>query len=144
MKCNHHHHHHKILLLLVEHRAFIKSFQALWSPSIPLTSLHDLLVLLISSSIVLHHILFGLPLLYPWGFQSNVIFSIAPVSLRNVRPIQFHILLFIWFSVDFWCVIFHSSSFVIVSVYFIFSIHLKHLFICSCYLVRSFPSFMSI
>ena len=30
----------------------------------------------------------------PWGFQSNAVFSIAPVSLRNVCPIQFHFLLF--------------------------------------------------
>ena len=71
-------------------------------------------VLLISSSIVLRHVLFGLPLLlYPWGFQSNAVFSIVPVSLRNVCPIQFHFLLFIWFSIDFCWVILHSSSFVI-------------------------------
>ena len=54
----------------------MKSFQALRSPAIPLTSFHDLFVLLISSSIVLRHILLGLPLLlYPWRFQSNSIFS---------------------------------------------------------------------
>jgi len=105
--------HHKILLLLVEYRASMKSFQALWSPAIPLTSFHDLLVLLISSSIVLRHVLFSLPLLlYPWRFQSNAVFSIAPVSLRNVCPIQFHFLLFIWFPIDFWWVILHSSLFV--------------------------------
>ena len=58
--------HHQILLLLVERGASTKSFQALRSPAIPLTSFHDLLVLLISSSIVLRHVLFGLPLLpYP-------------------------------------------------------------------------------
>ena len=107
----------------------MKSFQALRSPAIPLTSFHDLLVLLISSSVVLRHVLFGLPLLlYPWGFQSNSVFSIAPVSLRNVCPIQFHFLLFIWFSIDFWWVILRSSSFVILSVHFIFIIGLKHLF----------------
>jgi len=38
----HHHHHHRVLLLLVEHRASMKSFQALRSPAIPLTSFHDL------------------------------------------------------------------------------------------------------
>ena len=37
---NHHHHHHQVLLLLVEHRASIKSFQALRSPAITLTSFH--------------------------------------------------------------------------------------------------------
>ena len=111
----------------------MKSFQALRSPTIPLTSFHDLLVLLISSSIVLRHVLFGLPhLLYPWGFQSNAVFPIAPVSLRNVCPIQFHFL-FIWFSIDFWWVIFHSSSFINLLVHFVFIIRLKHLFtnICS-------------
>ena len=82
---------------------------------------------------VLRHVLFGLPLLlYPWGFQFNAVFSIAPVFLRNVCPIQFHFL-FIWFSIDFWLVILHSSSFVILPVHFIFIIRLKHLFtnICS-------------
>ena len=128
-------HHHQILLLLVEHRAFMKSFQASRSPAIPLTLFHDLLVLRISSSIDLRHVLFGLPLLlYPWGFHSNAVFSIAPVSLHNVSPIQFHFLLFIWFSIDFWWVILHSFSFVILLVHFIFIIiSLKHLFtnICS-------------
>jgi len=80
--------------------ASMKSFQALRSPAVPLTSFHDLPVFPISSSIVLRHVLFGLPLLlYPWGFQSNAVFSIAPASLRNVCPIQFLFLLFIWISV---------------------------------------------
>jgi len=48
-----HHHRHQFLLLLVEHRASMKSFQALRSPAIPLTSYHNLPVFLISSSIVL-------------------------------------------------------------------------------------------
>ena len=127
-------HHHQILLFLAEHRACMKSFQSFRSPAIPLTSFHDLLVLLISSSVVLHHVLFGLPLLlYPWGFQSNAVFSIAPVALCNVCPIQFHFLLFIWFSIDFWWVILHSSFFIILLVHFIYIIRLKHLFanICS-------------
>ena len=49
--------------------------------------------------------------LYPWGFQSNAVFSITPVSLRNVCPIQFNFLLFIWFSIDFWWVILHLLLF---------------------------------
>jgi len=48
--------HHQILLLLVQHRATMKSFQALRSPAIPLTSFHDLLLFLISSSIALRHV----------------------------------------------------------------------------------------
>jgi len=47
MICNHHH---QFLLLLVEHRASMKSFQALRSPAIRLTSFHDLPVFLILSS----------------------------------------------------------------------------------------------
>jgi len=94
---------HRILLLLVERRASVNSFQALRSPAIPLTSFHDLPVLLISSSIVLRHVLFGLPLLlHPWGFQSNVVFSTAPASLHNVCPIQFH---FLFFSLHSQCAI---------------------------------------
>jgi len=114
---------HQFLLLLVEHRASMKSFQALQSPAIPLTSFHDLPVFLISSSAVLRHVLFGLPLLlYPWGFQSNAVFSIAPTSLRNVCPFQFHFLLFIWNSIGFCLVIIHSSSFVILWVHFILTL----------------------
>jgi hypothetical protein len=125
--------HHKFLLLLVEHRASMKSFQALRSPAIPLTSFHDLPIFLISSSIVLRHVLFDLPLLlHPWGFQSNAVFSIAPASLRNVCPIQFHFLLFIWIYIGFCLVILHSSSFVILSAYFIFIIRLQDLFISVC------------
>ena len=46
-------------------------------------------------------------------------------------------LLFIWFSIDFWWVILHSSSFVILSVHFIFIIRLKHLLtnICSLFVI---------
>jgi len=125
--------HHLVLLLFVKHVASMKIFQVLRSPAIPLTSFHDLPVFLISSSIALRHVLFSLPLLlYPWGFQSNAGFSIAPVSLRNVCQIKFHFLLFIWISVGFFLVILHSSSFVILSVHFILIIRLKHLFINVC------------
>ena len=136
--CGNRHHHHRVLLLIVEHRASMKSFQVLRSPAIPLTSFLDLPVLLISSStsIVLRHVLFDLPLLlYPLGFQSNAVLSIAPVSLRNVCPIQFHFHLFIWISICFCLVILLSSSFVILSVHFIFIIRLKHLFINVCNLL---------
>ena len=112
----------------MEHRASMKSFQATRSPPIPLTSFHDIPVLLILSSIVLRHVLFGLPLLpYPRGFQSNAVFSIIPVYLRNVCPI--HFLLFIWISIGFFLVILHISSFVNLSIHFIFII--RHLLISS-------------
>jgi len=114
----------------------MKSLQALRSPAVPFTSFHDLPVFFISSSIVLRHVLFGLPLLlYPWGFQTNAVFSIAPASLRNVCPIQFHYLPFIWISIAFCLVILHSSSFVILSFHFISIIRLEHLFINVCNLL---------
>ena len=47
-------------------------------------------------------------------------------------PIQFHFILFISLSIDFWWVILHSSSFVILSVHFIFIIRLKYLFTNIC------------
>jgi hypothetical protein len=111
----------------------MKSFQLIRSPAIPLTSFHDLLVPLISSSTVLRHVLFGLSLLlYPRGFQSNAVFSIAPASLRNVCPIQFHFLLLIWFSIACCWVMLHRSSFVILSNHYMFIIRLRHLFTNVC------------
>ena len=129
-----HHHHHRILLFFVVPRASMNSFQALPSPAIPLTSFYNLPVLLISSSIVLRHVLFGLPLLlYPWGFQSNVVFSIAPASLHNVsNPIPSHFLLFMRIFIGFCLVILCNSLFVILLVHFIFITRLKHLFINIC------------
>ena len=131
---HYHHHHHQFLSLLVHHRTSMKSSHSLRSPAVPLTSFHDHLVLLISPSIALRHVLFSPPLLlYPWGFQSNAVFSVAPDSLRNVCPIQFHFHLFIWFSIDFWWAILHSSSFVILSVHFIFIIRLQVLIYSAVY-----------
>jgi hypothetical protein len=48
---------HRVFLLLVGHRASMKSFQPLRSPAVSLTSFHDLRVFLISSSVVLRHVL---------------------------------------------------------------------------------------
>jgi hypothetical protein len=100
LKCLKYNIHRQFLSLLVEHRASMKSFQALRSPAIPLTSFHDLPVFLISSSIALRHVLFGLPLLYPRGFQSSAVFSIVPASLCILCPIQIHFLPFIRISID--------------------------------------------
>jgi hypothetical protein len=119
----------------VEHKASMKSFQLIRSPAIPLTSFHDLLVPLISSCIVLCHILFSLPLLlYPWGFRSNAVFSIVPASMHTSQ-IQFHFLLLIWFSIAFCWVMLHRSSFVILSNHFMFIIRLRHLFTNVCNLL---------
>jgi len=63
---------------------------------------------------------------YLFFYTPEGVFSIAPSSSRTVCPIQFHFLLFIWISIGFCLVILHSSSFVILSVHFIFIIRLKH------------------
>ena len=42
---------------------------------------------------------------------------------------------FIWFSIDFWSVILHSSTFVILLVHFVFIIRPKHLFTNICSLI---------
>ena len=68
-------------------------------------------------------------------YPRNAVFCIAPASLRNVCPSQFHFLLFIWISIGFCLVILHSSSFVILSVHFIFIIRLMHLFMNVCNLL---------
>ena len=69
--------------------------------------------------------------------NSNLmLFSLLLLLLcDNMCPIQFHFLIFIWFSIGFCWVIFHSSSFVILSVHLIFIIHLKHLFTNICNLL---------
>jgi len=131
-----------IIIIIV----IISSFYSLWSTGHPWRASvrcdlqlspwpHSIPLFLILSSVVLCHVLCGLPLLYPWGFQSNAVFSVAPTSLCNVCPIQSHFLLFIWISIGFCLVILHSSSFVILSVHFIFIICLKHLFINICNLL---------
>jgi len=47
-------------------------------------------VFLISSSIVLRHVLFGLPILYPWGFQSNALSLLLPllyvICIQSITP----------------------------------------------------------
>jgi hypothetical protein len=135
----------------------ISSFYSLWSVGLPWRPskrcdlqlspwLHSLIFLyFLFPPLVLRHVLFGLHLLlYPWGFQSSAVFSIAPASLLNpfnvkINPIchllalleahhilhvsrirvnvcliLFHFLLFIRISIGFCLVILHGS-FVILS-----------------------------
>ena len=124
----------------------IKSFNSLWSVGHPWrASRHCGLQLSPSPCSMIFLCFLSHPLL-PFATFSSVylsfyipedsnlmVFTVAPVSLRNVCPIQFHFLLFIWFSIDFSWVILHSSSFIILLVHFILIIRLKHLFtnICS-------------
>jgi len=55
--------------------------------------------------------------------------------LHNMCPIQFHFLLLIWLSIEFWWVVFHTFSFVILSGHFIFIMLLKNLFTNKCSLL---------
>jgi hypothetical protein len=63
--------HHQVLLLLVDHRASMKSFQALRSAAVRLTSFHDLPVPLISAT-----------------FCSEI-YHILSISLHSKNPILF-------------------------------------------------------
>jgi hypothetical protein len=69
--------------------------------------------------------------------DSNLMRFSLLLLLLYVMCVQFNsiFLLFIRISIGFCLVILHSSSFVILSVYFIFIIHLKHLFINVCHLL---------
>ena len=77
--------------------------------------------------------------------DSNLMhFSLLLLFPYEMCPIQFHFLLFIWFSIDLWWLILHSSSFVILSVYFIFIIRLKHLFTNICSLLAIWLVFFQV
>jgi hypothetical protein len=86
----------------VEHRASMKNFQALRSPAIPLTSFHDLPVFLISSSIVLRHVLFAFLCFYTPEDSNLMRFSLL-LLLLYVMYVQFSsiflsefLLAFVW------------------------------------------------
>ena len=124
----------------------IKSFHSLWIAGHPWRAAKHcglqlcpwprcVIFLCLSHPVLpLRHFLFGLfLLLYPWGFLSNAV-SLLLLFLYVIRvPSNSISLFYIWLSIDFWWVILHSSSFINLSVHFIFIICLKHLFtnICS-------------
>jgi hypothetical protein len=99
------HHHHQVLLLLVERRSSTKSFQALQTPTIPLTSFHDVPVHLISSPIVLCH---------DWMYR--VIKKHITVTLKVTHDIVYLSLYSILYEVWLCCLVFqcHFVSGVIV------------------------------
>ena len=118
---------------LEEHRAFTKYFHRTLFVANFFISFHVFPSLAISSKTVRFHVFFGLPLaLLPWRFQSKAILSTALYSFLIVRPIQFHFRLLIPIVISFWFVIFHSSTFEIVSGLLIFKILPKHLLTNAC------------
>ena len=118
---------------LEEHRGFTKYFHRTLFVANFFTSLHVFPSLAISSKTVCFHVFLGLPLsLLPWAFQSKVILSTALFSFLIVCPIQFHLRLLISIVISYWFVIFHSSTFKIVSGHLIFKILCKHLLTNVC------------
>jgi hypothetical protein len=70
-----------------EHRAFTKIRHLTRFLASTLTSFHVLPWSLISSKIVLRHVLRGLPRdLVPWGFHSKAAFAMSPGGRRSVWP----------------------------------------------------------
>jgi hypothetical protein len=70
-----------------EHRALTKFRHLTRFLASTLTSFHVLPWSLISSKIVLHHVVRGLPRdLVPWGFHSKAAFALSPGGRRSVWP----------------------------------------------------------
>jgi len=93
-----------------------------------LTSFHVLPWCLISSKIVLRHVVPGLPRdLVPWGFHSKAAFAMSPGGWESVWPSHPHSLCRISSSIGFCLALAHSSWFDIWTGQNIFSILRKHL-----------------
>jgi len=93
-----------------------------------LTSFHVLPWCLISSRIVLRHVVWGLPRdLVPWGFHSKAAFAMSPGGRRSVWPSHPHFLCRISNSIVFCLALAHSSWFDIWTGQNIFSILRIHL-----------------
>ena len=85
---------------------------------------------LVSLSIVLRHVFFGLPLLrFPWGFHSGACLVISSIGFRSVWPSHPHLRFLICKSILGCFVCFHSSLFVIWSGQKILNVFLKLLLI---------------
>jgi len=142
----------RIIRWIVKHVSYqltfvviISSFYSLWSVGHPWRAskhcnlIYPLDLIPWSSCIFLFHPLlsfttFSLAYLFFYiPEDSNPMqFSLLLLLLYVMCPIQFHFLLFIWISIGFCLVILYGSSFVMLSVHFIFIICLKHLFINVC------------
>jgi len=117
----------------VEHRASTRIFHlALFLASV-LISAQVLLTPLASSSTVLRHVFFGLPLpRLPWGFHSRACLAMLSDDFRTVWPSHPHLRFLICKSILGWFVRFHSTIFVIWYGQKILNIFLKHLLVKTC------------
>jgi hypothetical protein len=104
-----------IIIILVshhssrEHRALTKLLHLTRFLASTLTSFHVLSWSLISSKIVLRHVVRGLPRdPVPWGFHSKAAFAMSPGGRRSVWPSHPHFLCRISNSIGFCLALAHS------------------------------------
>ena len=113
-----------------EHRSSTRFLHRTLFSAMYLIPAQDFFTPLASSSTVLRHVFFGLPLLrFPWGFHSRACLVISSVDFRGVWLSHPHLRFLICKSILGWFVRFHSSLFVIWSGQKIHSIFLKLLLI---------------
>jgi len=116
-----------------EHRASTRIFHLTLFVASVLISAQVLLTPLASSSTVLRHLFFGLPLpRLPWGFHSRACLVMSSDDFRSVWPSHPHLCYLICKSILGWFVRFHSAIFVIWSDQKILNIFLKHLLVKTC------------
>ena len=124
----------KIIIIIIsfisyqEQRASTKRLQRVLFWASLFTSPHVSPSFSVSSATVLLQVCFGLLLhLFPYGFQSNAVFSIHPLSFLNVCPIQFHFRSLVSNLIYFWPDFSHDSLFDIISGHIILlKIHRKN------------------
>jgi hypothetical protein len=115
---------------LREHRAVTKFRHLTQFLASNLTSFHVLPWCLISSRIVLRHVVWGRPRdLDPWGFHSRAAFAMSPGGRQSVWPSHPHFLCRISSSIGFCLALAHSSLFDIWTGQNIFNILRMHLLI---------------
>jgi hypothetical protein len=106
-----------------EHRALTKFRHLTRFLASALTSFHVLPWNILSSRIVLRHVIRGLPRdLVPWGFHSKTAFAMSPGGRRSVWPSHPHFLCRISSSIGFCLALANSSWFDIWTGQNIFSI----------------------
>ena len=116
-----------------EHRASTRIFHLTLFLASALISAQILLTPLASSSIVLRHVFFGLPLpRLPWGFHSRACLAKSSDDFHSVWPSHPHLRFLICKSVLGWFMRFHSAVFIIWSSQKILIIFLKHLLMKTC------------
>jgi hypothetical protein len=119
-----------------EHRASTRILHRTLFFASLLISAQLLFTSLASSSTVLRHVFFGLPLpRLPWGFQSRACLVMSSVDFRSVWPSHPHLRFLICKSILGCFVRFHNSLFVIWSGQKILRIFLRLLLIKTCSLV---------